>query len=103
MATSAGSFYATSPLAGTDFTKIRTSTEGPEFPIKTRVNLNNGKIAIYLIAGDAIGPGISGSTGGAALSGTASASAGPFMSMAGVTTSAGDYFWARTSADQALP
>jgi len=102
MATSAGSYYATEPTL-VDFTKIRTSAEGGEFPIKTRIKLNNGKIAVYARAGGAIGPGVSGSCGALDVSGTTSASAGPFLSMAAVTTSAGDYFWVRSSADEAYP
>ena len=102
MATSAGSYYATEPTL-VDFTKIRTSAEGGEFPIKTRIKLNNGKIAVYARSKTTVSPGVSGSCSALGVSGTTSTSAGPFMSMAAVTTSAGDYFWVRSSADEAYP
>jgi len=100
MATSAGSYYATEPTL-IDFTKIDPAPG--VFPVKMRVKLNNGKIAVYAIAGGAIGPGVSGSAGALDVSGTTSASAGPYLSMAAVTTSAGEYFWVRSSADEVYP
>lgn len=100
MATSAASLYVTNPTL-VNLTKLAASAGVAEFPVKTRVNLNNGKVAVYVIAGGVIT--VSASVGNFDADGTASSSAGPYISMADTTAAAGNYLWVRTSADEVLP
>jgi len=106
MATSATVFYATEPTI-VRLSEVRSSSaHGPRFPIKTRIKLNNGKVAIYARAGGAINPSTSVlalAANGTASAGSSAGTAGPWVSMNDTTTSAGDYFWLRSSADEAYP
>lgn len=103
MATSAGSLYA---LQAGVFNLTRVSPAPGIFPVKTRVNLNNGKVAVYAIAGGTIAPSTSAlalATLGTASAGASAGSAGPWIAMNEITASAGEYIWLRTSADEVLP
>lgn len=107
MATSATSLYPVGDMAGADLTKVRTSAQGPEFAVRTRVRLNNGKIAMYVVTSSQIGPSATVSLAGVAGTVTLTAltgSVGALMTMNDVTTSADhSYLWVHTIADQSLP
>jgi len=103
MATSATVYYCLEATI-VDLTKV---APAPGIhPLEMRVKLNNGKIAIYAIAGGALPPSTSTlalGTSGTASAGASAGTAGPWVSMNGVSASAGEYIWMRSSADEAYP
>ena len=103
MATSTQTYYCLEP----GIINLTRVTPAPgTHPVKTRVKLNNGKIAIYAIAGGALSPSTSAfaiAASGTASAGASAGTAGPWVSMNEITTSAGDYIWMRSSADEIYP
>lgn len=101
----ANAYYTTSPILGVKLSGVDTSAS-PQFAPLTvvdiyAVSLSAGgfKRAIYVKAGQIISASTSTTIAFGGTDGTVSVSAGGMIALNGTNCAAGDWFWARTSAN----